>query len=353
MTRKIAERSHGLISIATPVIDHYYSVKKNKILEFGFEYGCTNFVARRVLNNLKKTLKEHYILTYPGDNARNTLETLGILMRISEFKEYKLAYVGCVGSKDKEYREIFSRSLTENLVQPILYEKNGHFGEILCFVDEFGQRTFVADLGVSEELIVEENEIKNMVLNYSEIYFSSITLLTSKNVAKVANTAKDFGILNKKVIITSLESPKMLESNREKAKNIVRDSAIVFANEEEATAVFGKNYVDKILEIQKEKNSLNQLFFVKLGNQGSMLIKKDNTIKKMPAYKVSKIVDTTAAGDNFIAGALFSLLFFNDEERALALGNLLGALTIQNFGPAIKNIEKYLNKKTLFDMFII
>ncbi|MEM3610219.1 MAG: PfkB family carbohydrate kinase, partial [Candidatus Anstonellales archaeon] len=234
-----------------------------------------------------------------------------------------------------------------------LFRKNGNYGEILCLVDEKGQRTFIADLGVSEQFKLDYSYIKEIVDTTSSIYMTSITLLKKNEISYTAKKIFEYATLKNKFFIISLESPKMLSKNRVKILEILKKSNLVFANEEEIMAVFGKDYLIELQHFIQINSLANRLIYIKLGKKGSMVIKNDGKFIKCPAFKVNKIVDTTAAGDNFIAGVLFGLLFFNDEINAMKLGNYLGYLTIQNLGPSIRNLEKEISKDSLMNLFIV
>jgi sugar/nucleoside kinase (ribokinase family) len=60
------------------------------------------------------------------------------------------------------------------------------------------------------------------------------------------------------------------------------------------------------------------------------------SVAHQPAQKITHVIDTTGAGDNFAAGFLDQYLLNKTIEEALAQGNARAAEVIQQLGPRIK-----------------
>lgn len=71
---------------------------------------------------------------------------------------------------------------------------------------------------------------------------------------------------------------------------------------------------------------------VKLGGDGCAVFRSESEIHS-PAFEVP-VVDTTGAGDRFVAGFLAALAYGGSLEDAARLGNALGALSVQRLGAA-------------------
>jgi ribokinase len=63
---------------------------------------------------------------------------------------------------------------------------------------------------------------------------------------------------------------------------------------------------------------------IKRGERGAMLATKDG-ITEFPAYRVD-VLDTTCAGDAFVAGFLFGVSLGRPLDESARLGNAAGAL---------------------------
>jgi len=73
---------------------------------------------------------------------------------------------------------------------------------------------------------------------------------------------------------------------------------------------------------------------VKLGKEGAGYEGK-GTFNLFPAVPVEQVVDTTGAGDCFVAGFLYGMIQWGDIPRAIKIGNLTASYSIQKKGAAI------------------
>ena len=78
---------------------------------------------------------------------------------------------------------------------------------------------------------------------------------------------------------------------------------------------------------------------VKLGNQGAGYEKKGKLVA-FPAVPVEQVVDTTGAGDCFIAGFLYGMFQQEDIAQAIQVANLTASYSIQKKGAAISFPKK-------------
>ena len=78
---------------------------------------------------------------------------------------------------------------------------------------------------------------------------------------------------------------------------------------------------------------------VKLGNQGAGYEKKGKLVA-FPAVPVEQVVDTTGAGDCFIAGFLYGMFQQEDIAQAIQVANLIASYSIQKKGAAISFPKK-------------
>jgi len=78
---------------------------------------------------------------------------------------------------------------------------------------------------------------------------------------------------------------------------------------------------------------------VKLGKQGAVY-EDDGKLLFSPAVPVEQVVDTTGAGDCFVAGFLHGMIRWGDITRAIKIGNLTASYSIQKKGAAISFPKK-------------
>ena len=73
---------------------------------------------------------------------------------------------------------------------------------------------------------------------------------------------------------------------------------------------------------------------VKLGKQGAVY-ENEGKLLSFPALPVEQVVDTTGAGDCFVAGFLHGMIQWGDIPRAIKIGNLTASYSIGKKGAAI------------------
>ena len=73
---------------------------------------------------------------------------------------------------------------------------------------------------------------------------------------------------------------------------------------------------------------------VKLGKQGAVY-EDEGKLLSFPAVPVEQVVDTTGAGDCFVAGFLHGMIQWGDITQAIKIGNLTASYSIQKKGAAI------------------
>jgi sugar/nucleoside kinase (ribokinase family) len=80
---------------------------------------------------------------------------------------------------------------------------------------------------------------------------------------------------------------------------------------------------------------------VKLGGEGCVLDDGRNSVH-VPAFPVQRVVDTTGAGDSFLAGIIAAHLHGMDLERMARFANAVGSCCVQALGAStgIRSFEE-------------
>ena len=105
----------------------------------------------------------------------------------------------------------------------------------------------------------------------------------------------------------------------------------VFPNEDEGCFLTGEREPDRIAE--KLLGWGVGCVVLKLGAEGCRLYRSGRDPISVPGYPV-EMVDTTGAGDNFLAGFMAGLLEGKDEVEAARLANACGAVAVKYVGAA-------------------
>jgi sugar/nucleoside kinase (ribokinase family) len=103
---------------------------------------------------------------------------------------------------------------------------------------------------------------------------------------------------------------------------------LIFANEAELGSLYQTADFDAALTQLRRDIPLG---IVTRSEKGCVVASKDD-VTAVPAFPITKVVDTTGAGDLFAAGFLFGLVRGASHENAGRLGALAAAEVIQHIG---------------------
>jgi hypothetical protein len=312
-------REYGVFGIGTALVDFFTHSTDEFLIENGLVKGATNFLPWDTLDKLHETVSGSIFIRLPGDNARNVCEGFSYLGG-------RPAYGSSIG-KDRE-GEFFTRSLENQKIASFLVERPGRTGRILVFITPDHQRTFAVNLGNSLDYdVLPKREIEKSTF----LYLTSITFLARGKIGKNAGAALELAKEVGTKVAFSLESPPMIEQNREKLLKIIQGVDVLFVNEEELTALTGRGE-----DTARELSEKVGLLCLKKAQKGSVLFTRDEEFQ-IPCYS-KKTVDTTGAGDFYAAGVLFGLSKGMDAEKAGHVGAELAGKVVERFGATLSKI---------------
>jgi sugar/nucleoside kinase (ribokinase family) len=116
---------------------------------------------------------------------------------------------------------------------------------------------------------------------------------------------------------------------------------ILFANEDEAKALFEEEDFDKIIAAARKWGGITALT---RSAKGCVIVQED-MVQEIPAVPVSQVIDTTGAGDQFAAGFLYGLTQGKGLKDCGRLGALAAAEVISHYGARPEIPLKELAKK--------
>ena len=210
----------------------------------------------------------------------------------------------------------------------------------LIAVTPDGERSMNTFLGAARELStqdIDEKEIASAAVLYIEGY------LWDAPTAKAAclKAIKDARRAGTKVAFT-LSDPFVVGRYREEFLKILGDLDIIFANEDEAKALFEVETFDAVL--QAARSTWHGIAALTRSEKGCV-IAQGSEVHVVDAWPVERVVDTTGAGDQFAAGFLYALT----RGRALAhcgrLATLCAAEVISHYGARPETSLKVLATK--------
>lgn len=279
-----------------------------------------------------QTITSKHFSLVPGGKGANKAYALGKLgANVSMF--------GCVG-KDEYGIALLNNLNSVNVVTDnVIKLDNVNTGCAFINVDSTGENSIVVVAGANEKITRDDINNNISLIDKADIIVLQLEIPLDV-VSYVAKLAKERG----KLII--LDPAPAVDNINEELLSCVD---IIKPNETEIEVLTGmkinsKNDIINAAKVLNEKGVKNVI--VTLGEEGSLLVTKDN-VKSFSTYNV-EAVDTTAAGDSFIAALAKSLLEGKSLDDAIRYGHLVSAIVVTRKGaqtsiPSLLEINEFLN----------
>lgn len=304
-----------IIGIGNALVDVMTRIDDDKILsEFGLPKGSMQLVDAEKSELIRVGTSKFNPSHTAGGSAANTIHGLGMLGA-------EVSFIGSI-SKD-DIGKYFTDDMKRAGVQPSLkYVNNFITGTSTVMVSPDSERTMATHLGAAIEL--NENDInENTFKGYDILYLEGYLIPNKPLFEKACKLAE----VNNMEVAVDMASYNVVEENLMFFKEILEKYVdIVFANEEEARALTGKNAEEALDEI----SSMCNIAVVKIGDKGS-LIKRDDELLKIGSMDV-KSIDTTGAGDLYASGFLYAYSTGKNLEQCGLTGTLLAGNVIEVVG---------------------
>jgi len=201
-------------------------------------------------------------------------------------------------------------------------------GRCLISVTTDGERTMSTFLGASTELTaadVDAAVIEGASIVYLEGYLFDPPE-ARRAFAKAAGLARASG----RIIAITLSDAFVVERHRRALLEFIETEVdLVFANEVELTSLFETKDFDAAVAAIRGKTKMAA---VTRGASGSVVVTPE-ALHAVEAFPVSKVVDTTGAGDQYAAGFMLALARGRPLDACARLGGLAAAEVISHYGP--------------------
>ncbi len=189
-----------------------------------------------------------------------------------------------------------------------------------------GQRTMATFLGAAN--LLGPDDVDPATIEAAKITFLEGYLFTPDEARKAFAKAAALARTNDRLIALTLSASFVVESFREVLLDFIEQQVdILFANEEEITALFQTKDFDEAVRLTRPHV---QIAALTCGAEGSVIIGGGETHKV--AAVPTEVVDTTGAGDAYAAGFLYGLARGRSLDVCGKLGSLAAAEVISHYG---------------------
>jgi len=274
-------------------------------------------------------------------------------------------FIGKVG-KDA-FGEFLRETLARNGVNTRFLTMTEKAKTTLAFVSltKEGERDFVFYRDPGADTLLDQSDVTEECFQGSGVFhFGSITMThepACSATLKALGLAEKYGYLISFDPNLRLQLWKDPEEARFRMRQGLEKAHVLKVNEEEARFIAASENLEEALEFLQERYRL-ALIAVTLGKKGCLVVSGKKRLE-VPGFSVAT-VDTTGAGDGFVAGLLSSLYMFwrdlrdgkNIPEDALyhaaRRANAVGALTTTRKGaipalPTQEEVEIFLEEHSL------
>lgn len=254
----------------------------------------------------------------PGGDAMNEAITLSRLGN-------RVGLVGKIGE------DIFGQMLLEMTSRAgvdtkyICKDKNASTSVCVMLVNQDGSRNFASHRGANCEFSLEDIDLsilkQTKIVNIGSIY--ALKKLDGEGVETILLEARKNGVITCADMMCDTYG-----KGFDTIKGALGKLDYFIPSYDEAAAVTGETRVEKIAEKLLDIGIKNVI--IKLGAKGCFVSNDKQSFYEAP-YE-AEVVDTTGAGDNFVAGFLTGLNMNWELSRCIELANAVGSLAVGKVG---------------------
>ena len=307
----------SVLGIGNALIDVLISITDDAVLEkFGLPKGSMTLVDAILSAEIKKETKNSFRNIQTGGSAANTIHGIAKLGG-------RCGYIGKISND--EFGKFYLEDFKKNQINTHFYFSETGTGHATGLISPDSERTFGTYLGAAMELTAEEMT-HEIFQDYGILHIEGYLVQNHALIETAMRLAKENGLM----VSIDMASFNIVAANLEFLHRIIRKYVdIVFANEDEAQALTGKNPEEALTEIAGMCN----IAIVKIGEHGS-LIQSGERVIRIDAIS-AKSIDTTGAGDIYASGFLYALSENLDLEIAGKIGSLLAGNVVEVVGAKI------------------
>ena len=314
----------NVIGIGNAMVDAIIPSTKKDVLKNGINRDSMNLIDEQIKNNLhnKYLIKE----MIGGGSLGNSM------FGITSFGGNG-SFIGKI-KEDKVGKYLQQDMVQEGLRFPLGFTSpDVSTGCCTIFVEDDGTRTMCTYLGAGTLIgpgDIKEENIKNHQIAYLEGY-----LWDNEEAKKAMKKMVDICKADHQKIAFTLSDLFCVDRHRNSFKELIdNDVDILFGNQDEFAAMVNSKNLDDGITYAK---SLNNLSILTLSDKGSLII-VNNEVLEISPIPVSKVIDTTGAGDLYAAGFLYGMTHQKNYQESGHLASIASAEIISHFGarPKVK-----------------
>ncbi|MCL4417893.1 MAG: adenosine kinase [Actinobacteria bacterium] len=315
---ELLKKKYSVTGIGNAIIDIVANVEDNFIKNHNLDKGSMKIITENEAHLLNEQISAVKMIS--GGSAANTVAGLAML-------GHNVAFIGKV--KNDALGKAFESELKSIGVTFITRKAKSNISSTArCIVlsTPDAQRTMVTCLGIAGSLGPEDIDEK-IITNSSIIYLEGYLWDkddAKKAILKAIKLAKNNGSR----VAFSLSDSFCVIRHKDEFLNLINNRInILFANELEIMTLFDTDNFDSAIDKCKK---LKVLVVITRSEKGSIIIFENETI--FVKAQITKVMDSTGAGDLFAAGFLNGLIKGMDLCSCGKMGSIIASEAISHYG---------------------
>ncbi|MBV9992682.1 MAG: adenosine kinase [Alphaproteobacteria bacterium] len=310
-------KTHHVIAYGSAIVDVLAEVEDAFLLTHNIAKGVMTLIDEHRAAQLYGAFGRPKEVA--GGSAANTMAGLA-----------SLGARGCFVGKTKADRlgEAFFASMKDTGVD-YATPASGDGPQTACCliaVTPDGERSMNTYLGAAREL--GTGDVTEAAIAAAQVLYIEGYLWDAPKAKAASLKAIDIARASGTKVAFTLSDPFLMGRYRDEFLALLPKLDILFANEEEAKALFAADDFDSVLQAVRPLNAIAAL----TRSEKGCVAAKGGEVHVVDAVPVARVVDTTGAGDQFAAGFLYGLTHGFDLARCGRLGSLAAAEVISHVG---------------------
>jgi sugar/nucleoside kinase (ribokinase family) len=314
----MAAAQYDVIGIGNAIVDVLAEADEAFLGEHGLAKGVMTLIDSHRARTLYDAMPPGIEMS--GGSAANTMAGIASLGGTGAYiGKVRNDQLGGVFSHDLRAAGIDYRTKPATAGQPT--------ARCLIFVTPDAQRTMQTFLGVSVELgpeDIDENAVGDAQVTYLEGY-----LFDPPRAKEAFVRAAEIAHAKGRKVSLTLSDPFCVDRHRAAFQQLVEHHVdILFANELELMSLYqSKSFEDALAAVRGKC----EIAAVTRSEKGSVLATNGEAVR-IEAEPVSKVVDTTGAGDLYAAGVLYGITRGYELSMCGRIGSICAAEVISHYG---------------------
>ena len=318
-------KSHDVAGLGNAIVDVIAAVDDRFLRSHKIAKGTMTLIDEFRAQELHKALADarqalSFVHEVAGGSCANTMAGLASLGG-------RCVYAGKI--HDDRLGQVFAASMRELGVTftTTPATSGAPTASSMIAVTPDGQRSMNTYLGACREMVpddVDAAQIADAAILYIEGY-----LWDEENAKQASRKAMEAARKAGGQVALTLSDPFCVGRFRGEFQDLLLNNLdIVFANEEEAKALFEEDDFARAVDHLRRWGGIAALTRSAKG----CVIVHGNDVHEVPAAPVAQVIDTTGAGDQFAAGFLFGLTRGKSLEACGRLGVMAAGEVISHYG---------------------